>query len=129
MKIKSLDPRVSRLGIEEGAENPQAMLNPHEHWPTYEVFHQKKRGTQHIHVGIVHAPSDELALVFAKEQYGRRGETTNIWVVKTEYMMVSDYADSDVFETTPEKIHREASGYSVKAKIDNWIAKQKEHAG
>lgn len=129
MKIQSLDPRVSRLGIEAGAENPQAVLNPHEHWPTYEVFHQKKRGTQHTHVGIVHAPSDELALVFAKEQYGRRGETTNIWVVKTEHMMVSDYADSDVFETTPEKIHREATGYSVKAKIDNWIAKQKEHAG
>ena len=65
--IKSLDPRVTRENIEEN--NLIAPLTPMDNWETYEVFHQKKRGDQHVHVGIVHAPNPEMALLFGKEQY------------------------------------------------------------
>jgi len=82
MKIKSLDPRINRIQIDADTENPQAMLHPLENWPTYEVFHQKKRGTHHEHVGVVHATSSELALAFAKEQFARRGETVNLGEIR-----------------------------------------------
>jgi len=78
--IKSLDPRVTREQIE--LDNQIAPLQELDQWETYEVFHQKKRGDQHMHVGIVHAPNPEMALLFGKEQFGRRGITSNIWVVK-----------------------------------------------
>ncbi|MCX6351333.1 MAG: phenylacetic acid degradation b, partial [Bacteroidetes bacterium] len=73
MKVVSLDPRVSRMEIPEaGTVN----LEPQDSWHTYEVFHQKKRGMQHSHVGILHAANPEMAIILAKEQFGRRGETT-----------------------------------------------------
>lgn len=123
MKIKSLDPRITRADIE--LEKPfEAPLQERDHWETYEVFHQKKRGTQHQHVGIVHAPSAELALVFAKEQYGRRGVCVNLWVVRTADVFVSDYEDADIFETVPDKQYREAAIYKVADKINRFKESQ-----
>lgn len=117
MKIKSLDPRVTRLELEAGQVNPPAVLKSEEHWETYQVFHQRKRGEKHSSVGIVHAPSAEMALVFAKEQYGRRGETVNFWIVNTKDVLAMDYDDYDVFATTPEKMYRDPAGYKVNEKI------------
>ena len=59
MKILSLDPRVTRANIDENTQ--EGILTAKEHFQTYEVFEQKKRGTHHIHVGSVHAPSAELS--------------------------------------------------------------------
>lgn len=116
MHLKSLDPRINRLDIPEGEVN----LNELDQFQTYEVFHQKKRGEQHEHVGIVHAPNDEMALLFAKEQYGRRGLTTNIWVVRSEHIKTIEYEDADIFSTVPEKMYREAGGYKVMDKINKY---------
>lgn len=121
--IKSLDPRITREQIEEN--NPITPLAEMDNWETYEVFHQKKRGDQHMHVGIVHAPNPEMALLFGKEQYGRRGITANIWVVKTANVFASEYDDVDMFETTPEKQYREAGGYKVMEKINKYKKAQK----
>ena len=101
--------------IEEPVELP-AMDN----WETWEVFHQKKRGDHHIHVGIVHAPNTDMALVMAKETFGRRGITANLWVVKTANVHPTSYDDTDMFTTTPEKIYREAGGYKVMDKINKY---------
>jgi ring-1,2-phenylacetyl-CoA epoxidase subunit PaaB len=121
--IKSLDPRITREQIEEN--NPITPLAEMDNWETYEVFHQKKRGDQHMHVGIVHAPNPEMALLFGKEQYGRRGITANIWVVKTANVFASEYDDVDMFDTTPEKQYREAGGYKVMEKINKYKKAQK----
>lgn len=121
--IKSLDPRVTRDQIE--LNNQIAPLQELDQWETYEVFHQKKRGDQHMHVGIVHAPNPEMALLFGKEQYGRRGITANIWVVKTANVFASEYEDQDIFETVPEKQYREAGGYKVMEKINKYKKEQK----
>jgi ring-1,2-phenylacetyl-CoA epoxidase subunit PaaB len=123
--MKSLDPRVNRA-FAENIETDDTKLAEHEHWGTYEVFHQKKRGDQHVHVGIVHAPNPELALLFAKEQFGRRGISVNIWVVPSSAVTASDYEDQDIFATTPEKIYREAGGYKVMDKINKY---KKESSG
>jgi ring-1,2-phenylacetyl-CoA epoxidase subunit PaaB len=80
--MKSFDPRITRANLEFKVESDKA-LNEHEYWETYEVFHQKKRGEQHIHVGVVHAPTPDIALLFAKEQFVRRIVKSNLWVVKS----------------------------------------------
>lgn len=121
--IKSLDPRIAREQIT--TDNAIDPLTPMDNWETYEVFHQKKRGDQHMHVGIVHAPNPEMALLFGKEQYGRRGVTANIWVVKTANVFASEYDDVDMFDTTPEKQYREAGGYKVMEKINRYKKTQK----
>lgn len=119
--IKSLDPRITREQIE--LNNTIDPLKDLDQWETFEVFHQRKRGEQHIHVGIVHAPNPEMALLFAKEQYGRRGISVNIWVVCTRQVFSSDYDDSDIFDTVPEKVYREAGGYKVMEKINKYKRK------
>ena len=120
MKEESLDPRVQRLDLEH--EKTNYLTNSH--WITFEVFHQEKRGKQPVHAGIVHAPSPELALVFAKEQYGRRSTTSNIWVVKSSDVYMFNQEDEDMFETTPEKTFREPGFYKVRDKITAFKNKQ-----
>lgn len=113
--IKSLDPRITRAGIEENIEFKG--FNALDEFETYEVFHQKKRGQQHVHVGIVHAPTAELALIYAKEQFARRGQTSNLWVVPSKYVAATEYEDADIFETTEEKLYRDPATYKVMDRI------------
>ena len=112
----SHDPRMTRLGIHQPEAGPEGFA-PEEvldHWQTYEVFHQKSRGDQHVHVGIVHAPNPELALLFAKEQYARRMKCVNLWVVKTADVHMTDYDDEAMFEPATDKSYREAYAYKTR---------------
>lgn len=113
--MESLDPRIARLHDIKAGEAPT--VGHHDYGETWEVFHQAKRGKHHAHVGTVHAPDPELAMVYAKEQFGRRQTTTNLWVVRTADIFALSYEDADMFATTPEKIHREAAGYKTRDKI------------
>ena len=123
MSIKSIDPRITRENLSDVADqNPIKELN---HWQTYEVFHQTKKGDRHIHVGSLHAPNEEMALILAKEQYARRYQCVNIWVVKSSNVFTSDYDDEDIFETTPDKMYREAGGYKVMEKINKYKKERK----
>lgn len=117
MKILSLDPRINRIS-DLPSDQETVIVEHREGWITFEVFHQKKKGTQHVHVGIVHAPNAEMALVFAKESFARRGATTNLWVVRSEDILATDYDDTDIFETTPEKTYRDPGFYKTRNKID-----------
>ena len=119
--MKSLDPRVSLL-----KDIPdQTKIKDNEYWETFEVFHQKKRGGHHTHVGSLHAPSPELAMVFAKEQFGRRLQCASLWVVKTTEVWVSGHKDADMFNnaTSEEKKYRDASGFKVRNKINEYRKK------
>ncbi len=90
--INSLDPRVNRLAL------PDA---PHVHNPddkaqlaTYEVFQQMKAGKPFEHAGIVHASDPDLAWMFGKEQFSRRGGTCeSMFVVATADLTVTDYTE------------------------------------
>lgn len=115
MTNASLDPRIRRIDLEH-VKNGVAPTNSH--WITFEVFHQDKRGKQPTHVGIVHAPSPEIALMFAKEQYARRKETSNLWVVKSSEVYTFAPEDDDIFETTPEKTFRDPGFYKVRDRIE-----------
>ncbi len=118
----SLDPRMRRLGL---PADPAKFESPEEldQFETYEVFHQEKRGAQHVHVGIVHAPSDEMALLFAKEQYARRFPCVNIWVVPTRHVTRTETHDEDMFAHNSglDKSYRDAAAYRNRDKIDEFI--------
>ncbi len=113
---KSLDPRIARLELPQG----ESTVSPNEYWGSYEVFVQEKRGKHHQHVGSLRAPDDEMALVFAKEQYTRRGKCVNVWVVKTTNIVAFQLEDEDMFATTPDKQHREAGMYKVRDRIQEY---------
>lgn len=112
----SHDPRMARLGIDQPEADPRGFApeDALDQWQTYEVFHQKSRGDQHVHVGIVHAPNAELALLFAKEQYARRMKCVNLWVVKTRDVHATDYDDEAMFEPATDKSYREAYAYRTR---------------
>lgn len=124
--IKSLDPRITRAKISE--DSSIEPLGELDQFQTYEVFHQKKRGQQHVHVGIVHAPNAEMALIYAKEQFSRRGETANLWVVPSDQVFATEYFDQDIFETTEEKIYRDPGTYKVMDRIKAYKDRMKQEA-
>lgn len=68
----SLDPRINRLTFSE-TEKPVSETETSLQLPDYEVFQQLKPGKPWESVGGIHAPSLEMAIIFAKEQYSRRG--------------------------------------------------------
>jgi len=82
-------------------------------WPVFEVFHQQARGEAHVHVGAIHAPDAEMALLLAKEQYARRQACVNLWVVPVDAITASKYEDSDMFEHVSDKSYRESWGYKT----------------
>lgn len=86
-------------------------------WINWEVFHQAKRGAAHIHVGSVHAPDAEMAILMAKEQFARRQACVNLWVVPSSVIHATAYEDADMFEHGTDKAYREAFGYRVRDRI------------
>jgi ring-1,2-phenylacetyl-CoA epoxidase subunit PaaB len=77
---------------------------------TYEVFHQKKENAAYTYVGPVHAPKEEIAFLFGKEQYSRRFACTGMWVAETRHVMVTPYTDEaisvyDVIKINPENAY------------------------
>ncbi|WNJ20393.1 hypothetical protein [Pontibacter sp. G13] len=116
MNESSLDPRVQRVEL-PGPENHHEEGDLMQ-WQTYEVFTQQNRGEQHVHVGVVHGPNPDMALLFAKEQFGRREQCANIWVVKSQDIHATAYEDADMFEHAFNKEYREGSGYRVRETIE-----------
>ncbi|WP_126249391.1 1,2-phenylacetyl-CoA epoxidase subunit B [Chitinophaga rhizosphaerae] len=114
----SLDPRVNRLHLPESGGPVEVQEG--ENWNSFEVFHQEKRGAHHEHVGCVHAPNAQLALVFAKEQFARRKKCVNLWVVRSSDILAFNAEDEDMFANNAEKTYRDASGFKVMEKINQF---------
>jgi ring-1,2-phenylacetyl-CoA epoxidase subunit PaaB len=119
--MNTLDPRIKRLSLSSSLDEEKT----NSHLVTWEVFHQEKRGKQAVHVGIVHAANPEMALVMAKEVFGRRGKTTNLWVVKTSEVYTFTEEDESMFETTIEKTFRDPAYYKVRDRIEKFQQQQK----
>jgi ring-1,2-phenylacetyl-CoA epoxidase subunit PaaB len=90
--MESLDPRFKRLHLITEAP---AEKKPLDQLPTYEVFVQVKEPRAYKHEGCVHSNSLPMALIFAKEQFSRRGMCAGIWVVDTRDVLVTDYTDNE----------------------------------
>lgn len=113
--MKSLDPRINRLDVEKTIKAP--LTEAHEHWQSFEVFVQKKQGAAHVHEGSLHAPNGQMALVLAKEQFGRRDRCFNIWVVQSADIHQLSEEDADMFANNREKKYRLSNGFKVSDKI------------
>ena len=60
----------------------------------WEVFRRERAGQPFEHAGSVVAPDAEFAEAWAREQYGRRGESVALWLVpRTAIRDVEDWAD------------------------------------
>jgi ring-1,2-phenylacetyl-CoA epoxidase subunit PaaB len=78
----------------------------------WEVFRQERKGQAFAHAGSVEAPNLEFAELYAREQYGRRQESTALWVVPRD----SVHAIEDFVDELGRTYHR-VDGYSLKAKL------------
>lgn len=89
----------------------------------YDIFHLKKRGKAHQHVGKVRAASPADALHVAKAVFGALpGPVVNVWVARSADFLRSDEADRDIWDSTPDKKYRDALAYRVQDRIEKFKA-------
>ena len=85
----------------------------------WEIFRQDRKGQPFEHAGSVEAPDAEFAEAWAREQYGRRGESIALWLVPRDAIhSVTEW--SDEFDLK----YRRVDGYSIKERL----AKARERA-
>jgi phenylacetate-CoA oxygenase PaaH subunit len=78
----------------------------------FEIFRQEKKGQAFQHAGSVEAPDAAFADTWAREQYGRRGESTALWLVpRGSIHAITEWADE--FDLK----YRRVDGYSIKARL------------
>ncbi len=78
----------------------------------FEVFRQERKGQPFQHAGSVAAPDAVFAEAYAREQYGRRGESVALWVVAREAVQeVHEFVDE------LERNYHRVDGYPLKAKL------------
>jgi len=81
----------------------------------FEVFRREKEGAPMIHAGSVTAPTADLALIYAKEVYGRRGESSVLWVARRAAFTVLD--DSEILHPVLGRSYRLVEGYRMRDKL------------
>ncbi len=78
----------------------------------YEVFRQERKGQAFQHAGSVGAPDAAFAEAYAREQYGRRGESVALWVVPRDAVL-----EIDEFVDELQKNYHRVDGYPLKEKL------------
>ena len=90
----------------------------------FEVFRQEKKGQPFTHAGSVVAPDAAFADAWAREQYGRRGESTALWIVpRSAVMEIHEFVDE-----LNRNYHR-VDGYSLKEKLKEARERAAKSAG
>ncbi len=78
----------------------------------FEVFRQERKGQPFAHAGSIVAPDAGFADAWAREQFGRRGESEGLWLVPREAVhQVTEWADE--FDLK----YRRVDGYSIKTRL------------
>ncbi|HEY7707769.1 MAG TPA: hypothetical protein VH968_11450 [Gaiellaceae bacterium] len=78
----------------------------------WEVFRQERKGQAFQHAGSIAAPDAHFAEAYAREQYGRRGESVALWVVPRESVLhIEEFVDE-----LQRNYHR-VDGYPLKEKL------------
>jgi ring-1,2-phenylacetyl-CoA epoxidase subunit PaaB len=79
----------------------------------FEVFLKKPGRDEFRHAGSLEAPDPEMALLYARESYARRGEGAEMWVVDRADVLV---ADENALAVNADKPHRHNDGSLVAAR-------------
>jgi phenylacetate-CoA oxygenase PaaH subunit len=78
----------------------------------FEIFRQERKGQPFQHAGSFEAADEAFAETYAKEFYGRRGESEALWVVpRTEIAEIGEFVDE------LERNYHRVDGYSLKEKL------------
>jgi ring-1,2-phenylacetyl-CoA epoxidase subunit PaaB len=78
----------------------------------FEVFRMERKGQPFQHAGSIEAPDEHFAEAYAREQYGRRGESVALWVVpRGSVLHVEEFVDE-----LQRNYHR-VDGYPLKEKL------------
>jgi ring-1,2-phenylacetyl-CoA epoxidase subunit PaaB len=87
-------------------------------WPLWEVFVRSAHGLSHKHVGSLHAPDAEMAMLNARDVYTRRNEGVSLWVVKSTDIVASEPAASEaLFEAPKDKLYRYPTYFTVPERV------------
>src|SRR5438105_543499 len=78
----------------------------------YEVFRQEKDGDPMRHGGNVLAPDSELALHYARELFGRRGESDRLWIVRRADIQILE--DADLLHPPLDRSFKKPGGYVMR---------------
>ena len=78
----------------------------------YEVFRLERKGQPFQHAGSIEAPDGAFAEWYAREQFGRRGESVALWVVARNAI-----AEIDDFIDELERNYHRVDGYPLKEKL------------
>jgi phenylacetate-CoA oxygenase PaaH subunit len=89
----------------------------------FEVFRQERKGQAFQHAGSIGAPDATFAEWYAREQYGRRGESVALWVVPREAI-----AEIDDFVDELERNYHRVDGYPLKQKLAEARERARTHA-
>ncbi|MBK9712586.1 MAG: phenylacetic acid degradation protein PaaB [Kouleothrix sp.] len=81
----------------------------------YEIFRREKAAAPMVHAGSVTATSDDLALIYAREVFGRRGESQALWVVPRAAIQLLD--DTDMLSPSLDRSYRNVDGYRMRDKL------------
>jgi ring-1,2-phenylacetyl-CoA epoxidase subunit PaaB len=81
----------------------------------YEVFRREKAGAPMIHAGTVTAAGPDLALIYARESFGRRGESHALWIVPRAALIELD--DADILAPALDRGYRSVEGYRMRDKL------------
>jgi ring-1,2-phenylacetyl-CoA epoxidase subunit PaaB len=81
----------------------------------WEVFRQEKDGDPMRHGGNVLAPDAELAVHYARELFGRRGESDRLWIVRRTDIRVLE--DADLLHPPLDRSFKKPGGYVMRDKL------------
>ena len=81
----------------------------------YEVFRRAQAGAPMIHAGTVTAAGPDLALIYARESFGRRGESHALWIVPRAALIEID--DADMLTPALDRSYRSVEGYRMRDKL------------
>ncbi|WP_281493956.1 1,2-phenylacetyl-CoA epoxidase subunit PaaB [Jannaschia sp. S6380] len=95
-----------------GTETPDG--TPRREWPLWEVFIRGQHGMSHRHVGSLHAPDAEKAMLNARDVYTRRHEGVSIWVVPSAQITASNPSNKGpLFEAADSKPYRHPTFFDI----------------
>jgi len=76
------------------------------------VFRRERAGAAMQHAGSIAAPDEHFAEIYAREQYGRRGESDALWLVpRVAVQEIHEFVDE--FDLK----YRRVDGYSIKERL------------
>jgi ring-1,2-phenylacetyl-CoA epoxidase subunit PaaB len=97
------------MAVAKQPAQPKVALEP------WEVFQQAKDGDPMRHGGNVMAPDAELAMHYAREMFGRRNESTRLWVVRRADIAVLE--DPDLLDPPLDRSFKKPGGYVMRDKL------------